>query len=328
MSMRFSAGVLALAVATGAAAADGMGDLLVKMSQAAKTSNYQGVVVYSGDDILETFRVIHRYADGSERERVQSLSGEPREVVNAGGKTICLLPKARRVTTEHPTPKGLFPGLTAEKVALLTRLYDFEDLGTQRVAGRSCHGIAITPRDQLRYGYEVWADEASSVPLKVDLIGHTGQMLEQMLFTEVDFPQSIPDSAFAIDGEAPPAPALAAPPPPAPPPAEAISLQGLPPGFRVLMRDERELPNGHGTVEHVLLSDGLSAISVFSTQQPSTTRPLQGVQQMGAVHAYGRVVGAWRITVVGEAPPETVKMVGDGVKPPAAPAAPVPTPEK
>ena len=34
------------------------------------------------------------------------------------------------------------------------------------------------------------------MPLKVNLIGHDGAVLEQMMFSEVEFPRSIPDSAF------------------------------------------------------------------------------------------------------------------------------------
>ena len=50
----------------------------------------------------------------------------------------------------------------------------------------------------------------------------------------------------------------------------------------------------------------------------------QGASQIGALHAYGRVVGQVHITVVGEAPSETVRLIGDNVQP--APSAPVPPP--
>lgn len=297
---------------------------LLKMSEASKANNYQGVVIYRGDEMLESFRVTHRWKEGIERERVQSLTGEPRDIIKQDGKTICLLPKTRHVTAERPTPQALFPGLTREKVQRLMQVYAFDDLGQQRVAGRVCRGIAITPRDQYRYGYEVWADATTAVPLKVNLIGRSGETLEQMMFTEVHFPDSIPDSAFAVAGDlpltSPPSP-LAAPqrvPPPPLVPASAPGLR-LPPGYHVTMRDVRPLGDGSGTVEHVLLSDGLSAISVFSTRRvsPSARTPFQGVSQMGAVNAYGRTVGTVQITVVGEAPKETVKLVGDSFQPPA-----------
>jgi len=315
------AAVLALAAPvlaqTGATPADEPTAWLVKMSEAAREVNYQGVVIYRGDDLLETFRVTHRYQNGVERERVHSLTGEPREVEKQGDQLICLLPKTRRATAERPTPKGLFPGLTAERVQQVAQVYQFDNLGEARVAGRVCRGIAITPRDDFRYGYEVWADAQSAVPLKVNLIGRDGALLEQMMFTEVEFPGSIPDSAFVtpapVRGEstklAPAAPDSA----PVPTPVAAVFGGQLPPGFRVIQRDVRNMP-GKGMVEHWLLSDGLSAISVFTTRREAPTRGFQGFKPIGALNAYGRVSGSMHITVVGEVPQQTVKMVGDGLK--------------
>lgn len=312
-------GALALALAP-AAWADEPADWLVKMSEAARAATYQGVVIYRGNDALETFRVTHRRQDGVELERVQSLNGEPRDILKQNDKVICLLPNDRRMSSNRPTPKGLFPGVTPERVRQIAQIYALDDLGVARVAGRSCRGIAITPRDEFRYGYEVWADAQTAVPLKVNLIGRDGSTLEQMMFTEVDFPASIPDTAFDMPREGDKAALAAREAPPAPaatagPGDVQWVLDQLPPGFQVTMRDWRVLPNNRGTVEHLLVSDGLTAISIFSAQRPAPARPLRGISQIGAIHAYGRMIGQFHITVVGEAPEETVKRIGDGLKP-------------
>jgi sigma-E factor negative regulatory protein RseB len=289
---------------------------LAQMSEAARDANYRGVIVYQARDRLETMRVVHRFQDGVELERVQTLTGVPREIIKQDNKVICLLPRDRKVTVERPTPKGLFPGLTPERVAQIAQTYQFQDLGTARVAGRICRGIAITPRDEFRYGYEVWADAAKAVPLKVNLVSRDGAVLEQMMFTEVEFPATIPDSA--LQSELDPTQyvnvtRMAAAPVPQQPGA-IPRFERLPPGFRVTMRDVRPSADGKGTVEHLLLSDGLSAVSVFSTRREIPARVFQGVSQMGAVHAYGRMMGTLHITVVGEAPPETVRLIGESLK--------------
>lgn len=310
-----AAGMLALSGLAQAGA--GPADLLVKMSEAARTANYQGVIVYRGDEMLETMRVTHRFQNGVERERVQSLTGEPREILKQDSRVICLLPKNRKQTMERPTPKGLFPGLSRERVQRISQVYVLDDLGTERVAGRSCRGVAIKPRDNFRYGYEIWADAETLVPLKVNLIGRDKVLLEQMMFTEVEFPSAIPDSAFQTNLD----PAKyrevtrRVAEPAAPPAALAWRFDGLPAGYQVTMRDVRASPSGKGTVEHLLLSDGLSAISIFSARKAAPSKGFRGVSQMGAVHAYGRMLGTYHITVVGEAPPETVQMIGDAMKP-------------
>jgi sigma-E factor negative regulatory protein RseB len=321
-------GIVVLALAPAVYANDAQ-DFLVRIGEAARGSNYQGVIIYRGDDMLETMRVTHRFQNDVEHERVQSLTGAPREILKQDDKVICLLPKDRKLTTNLPTPKALFPTLSPERLQQIAQVYDLQDLGTARVAGRSCQGLAIRPRDQFRYGYEIWADAKTSVPLKVSLIGSNGAVLEQMMFTEIEFPATIPDSAF--QPQMPPdlphqvVRMVENPPPPAPPTEVGVQFDRLPPGYRVAFRELRPLPSGQGSVEHLLLSDGLSAISIFTTRkQPregAAKVKMQGVSQMGAVHAYRRMVGNFSITVVGEAPLETVRMIGDGLRPaPGAPA--------
>ncbi|MFT4046509.1 MAG: MucB/RseB C-terminal domain-containing protein [Solimonas sp.] len=309
-----------------AAAAD-PSDWLARMSEAARKANYQGVIVYQTQDRLETMRVVHRYRNGDEVERVQTLTGAPREILKQGNQVICLLPKDRKVTLELPTPKALFPGLTPERVAQIARYYDFQDVGTARIAGRNCRGITIAPRDQFRYGYEIWADAATAVPVKVNLIGHDSRVMEQLMFTEIDFPKSIPDSALQTEldpNQFQKVTRVVQDPQPFDDKATEADMQfaNLPPGYHVTMRDVRPTADGEGIVEHLLLSDGLSAISVFSARRKVPVQAFQGASQIGAMHAYGRVVGQVHITVVGEAPSETVRLIGDNVQP--TPSAPVP----
>lgn len=331
ISARVFLGALTLVMAPAAFADNAVTDWLVNMSDAARNATYQGVVIYRGNDVFDTFRVTHRNLDGNELERITSLTGESRDILKENDKVICLFPNDRRMSVNRPTPKGLFPRLTPEHLNQIGQLYRFTDLGKARVAGRICHGVAVTPKDKFRYGYQIWADAESSVPLKVNMIGQNGVMLEQMMFTEVEFPAAIPDVAFQMpqapdDASSKPTPAMLAQPaqPTSPPPLIAAPqvpsataawvLGQLPPGFRVTLREVREMPDHRGTVEHLLVSDGLTVISVFSAERPNPSRALNGVSQIGAVNAYGRMIGSFHITVVGEAPPETVKMIGDSLK--------------
>lgn len=329
--MRTRLAVLAtgLLLSAGVSASDAAGDWLIKMSQAARTANYEGVLVYRGDDVLETFRVTHRYESGSERERVQSMTGEVREVLKQNDKFTCLLPQDQRLTANRATtPKGLFKPLSADRIQQIASVYDLRELGTQRVAGRSCRGIAIAPRDEFRYGYELWADSETGVPLKLSLVSHDGKLLEQMFFTEVQFPARIADSAFAHDVPADQARASTAnaadaiaqaherEPVTEPSTADAAPTQfsKLPPGFRVVRREVRASPGG--VREHLVLSDGLSAVSVYRVLRPTpeaAAAAAQRLDQMGPLNAYSRSVGAVQITVVGEAPRRTVKMIGDSI---------------
>lgn len=322
-----------------AAAASGPADWLVEMSQAARSSNYEGVMIYRGESSLETFRVTHRYEAGEERERVQSLTGEPREILRVGDTVTCLLPRNRRLSSAREVPQSLFPVLTPAQVARIAEVYELKDLGEQRIAGRRCQGVAIAPRDRFRYGYEIWADSETRVPIKVTLRDPDGRTLEQMMFTEVRFPQSIPDSAFHIDPERSRELETVVS-ERAPPPATRVALGGeavahdaqesrwqlhaVPRGFELVMHVQRALPEGRGRLQHWVLSDGLTAVSVFGREGAAGPMPVERpFSTMGAVNAYRRSLESLQITVVGEVPQDTIRYIADGVGPAEAVALPV-----
>lgn len=315
------------------------GTLLVQAAEASRTSNYQGVVIYRGDERFEVLRVQHRYKDDSERERMVSLTGDPRQLLRIDNRLISITPKGRSVSVERPSLKGFLAQLTVERVEQLKAHYDFRSEGEGRIAGRLCNGVTVRPRDKYRYGYEVWTDQETSLPLKISLTGTRSEVLEQVMFTEVAFPKSIPDEAFETEVDTrkftlitrnlpklDDAPAVEQHGEP------QVTLGKLPPGFKVVMHDDRLLNDGSGNVEHLLLSDGLSSISVFSTVRSQEAKGVSGSSHIGAVQAYGTVVGSFHVTIVGEVPGAAIKMIGDNLRVPLpgpgqASATGVPAPE-
>lgn len=314
-----------------AAAALDAGMLLVQSAEATRTRNYQGVVIYRGDERFEVLRVQHRYKDDSERERMVSLTGEPRQLVRIDNRLICILPKGGAMSAERPTLKGFLAQLTAERVEQLKSHYEFRSEGEARIADRVCDGVTVRPRDKYRYGYEVWTDRETRLPLKISLTGPRGEVLEQVMFTEVAFPKSIPDEAFETEVDVRKfslvtrnLPKLDEAPPPDQHGEPQVTFGKLPPGFRVVSHDDRPLPDGSGNVEHLLLSDGLSSVSVFSAVQSREEKVLKGISHMGPVQAYGTVVGSFHVTVVGEVPGATIRLIGENVRVPLPGAQPAP----
>ena len=295
--------------------------VLLKAADAARTGTYHGTVIYRTGGNMESMRLIHGYANGLERERVVALTGEPREIIRLDNKVTCLLPKDRKLDLKRPVLKGLLTNVSAESLKELAPWYELRDVGTARVAGRNCRGVELSPRDGFRYGFEIWADEITGVPLKVSLIGPGRRALEEVMFTEVAFPASLSDEAFApaldarrfkaVTREEPTMKELSGG-------AADISdfpirFDKLPPGFRVTMREQRAGNDLRGRVEHIMLSDGLSAVSVFAALGVTPDKAFNGLTQMGAVQAYGRSLGRYHVTVVGETPVATVETIAVGL---------------
>lgn len=311
-----------LGVVASAAVAAQPAEVLLRAADAAKTGTYHGTVIYRSGGNMESMRLIHSFSGGLERERVVALTGEPREIIRIDNKVTCLLPKDRKLDLKRPALKGLLTNVTAASLKELTAWYELRDAGTARVAGRTCRGVELVPRDGFRYGYEIWADETTGVPLKVALIGPGRRALEEVMFTEVAFPASLGDEAFTPDLDPKRFKAVTR----AEPAMKELTggaadisdfplrFGALPPGYRVTMREQRPGTELRGRVEHVMLSDGLSAVSVFAAIGVAPENAFNGLTQMGAVQAFGRSLGRYHVTVVGETPVATVESISGGLR--------------
>jgi sigma-E factor negative regulatory protein RseB len=301
------------------ATADDAAAWLLQVSDAARQANYQGVVVYRDGQRMEVMRLVHRQHEGRVQERLTSLTGKPRDILREGDTVACLVGDE---PVQSSGPQTLFPVLSRELLTEAATHYEYRDLGHARVAGRACRGVMMSPRDEFRYGYEICGDAETAVPLRVTLVDRLGRTVEQLMFTEVAFPATIADAAFAPPPGVSPVPVVTTAAIPVMVDAkaqvqaqapEAWRLLTLPPGFRVVRRESSPAPDGQGMVEHVLLSDGLSAVSVFGVRPKMPEKAFRGLSNMGAMSAYGRSVGGYHITVIGEVPLSTVRLIGDGL---------------
>ncbi len=318
--MRRASLLCAAVLASAPAAADDAATWLLKISDAARQANYQGVVVYRDGQRMDVMRLVHRQHQGRVQERLTSLTGKARDILREGDRVAF---HAGDEPVRSPEQQSLFPVLSRELLAQAATHYDFQDLGLARVAARPCRGVLMSPRDEFRYGYEICGDLVTAVPLRVTLLDRRGRTVEQLMFTEVAFPEHIADAAFTPPpgARAVGVPPVAATPGPAAAAPDTWQVVTLPPGFRIVRRSVAPSPDGQGLVEHVLLSDGLSAVSVFGMRPNAPDKVFRGVSNMGAMSAYGRRVGSFHITVIGEVPVSTVRMIGDGLAAPATPDA-------
>lgn len=295
--------------------------VLLRAADTARSANYQGVVIYRSGSGLETLKLVHGLINGIENERISALSGEPREIIRQKDSVTCLLPRDRKIDFKRPAIKGLLPGLTAANMKKLSAWYSIAEVGMARIAGRMCRGVELAPQDGFRYRYEIWSDEATGIPLHVALTTADRQVLEEVMFTEVSFPSTLTAEAFQPQLDSRRFKAVPMPPPAseAAPEQFPLVLAALPPGYVATGRERRPGRDGVGQVDHLMLSDGLSAISVFAAQGVPNNRAFAGARQLGGVNAYGRMVGDYHVTVVGEAPMAAIKLVAEQLQVPTSP---------
>src|SRR5688572_13880946 len=288
---------------------------LERMNKALTTRNYVGVFTHVRGTRAETLRIIHRVRGGDVSERLLSLDGSGREFVRQGDELTCYLPDKRTVLVERRAPDGPLLGALPAIDDGSALVYEIRGGERQRLLGRTTRVVALHPRDEFRYGYRLWIDEETSMPLKTQLCDKSGQVIEQILFSSIDLPERIPDSMFKPQVDASTYRWLRAEQRVASTSTPALwQAMRLPPGFRMATRSNQAMPGSSEPVAHLVFTDGVASVSVFVEPRMRNAKPAEGPARVGSSSAFSTVVDDHQVTAVGEVPPNTVKFIATQVK--------------
>ena len=315
---------LALAMA-GVALADEPGKWLERMNQALTSRNYDGTFSHWQGGKVEMLRIIHRVQNGAVSERLVSLDGSGREFIRTGSNLACYLPDKRTVLVENrPPEESLLSGFPTINDQSAT-FYDLKEVAQTRLLGRDTHFITVTPKDEYRYGYRLWIDEKTAMPLKTQLCDTHGHVIEQVVFASLTLSSRIPDAAFKPEVSTEGFQWLRSETTPLKPAAEAMAdpvvwdALKLPPGFKMTIRKAQTMPGSTSPVDHLVFTDGLASVSVFVeethvTSQSSGEEQVDESARVGSSSAFSTVIDGHKVTAVGEVPPATVRFIANSVQ--------------
>jgi sigma-E factor negative regulatory protein RseB len=307
--LRAFGAVLALAAGVAQAQSPETLSWLRKIHEATQRLSYTGTFVYQNGGRSETSRIT-RYVDASgDIEKLEVMDGVPREIVRTKDTVRCYLPDSRVVKVDRRTERG-FPALVPERITALARHYDISLGETRRIAGFDCQAVVLSPKDNLRYGYKLYADVKSGMLMRAVTVDPAGQNVEQFTFTQLTVGRVTRDMvrpkhavrAWRVeDAEASPARLT------------GWSLSNELPGFHKITELKRRLGESR-PVGQMVYSDGLAAVSVFIEPLEGRRDVRTGLASMGAIHIYTREVADHMVTVVGEAPAASVQRIADSVE--------------
>ena len=289
---------------------------LQRIYAASEKLSYSGTFVYQQGLRGETSSIVHVVDSSGPRERLETLDGVPREIVRTGDEVVCYLPASNTVKIDKQPGRRPFPAILSEQLKDVSENYTITKGEVERVAGYSCQVLTLEPKDRMRYGHRLWAELASGMLLRARTFNEKNEMLEQFGFTQIKIGGNIgrdqlkprysrESKGWRIEDSGATRANLA---------ENGWTIRSKPPGFRTVAELMRTV-GGTGGVGHIVLSDGLAAISVFiepaSNKRPA---PHAGLARQGAINVYTRPVGNYWVTVVGEAPAESVKYVANAVE--------------
>ena len=287
---------------------------LQKIYSASKKLSFSGTFIYQHGPFMETSRIARSVAGANSQERLDVLEGTPREIVRNNDDVTCYLPGSMTVKVEKAIVARPFPGLVPENVKDIAEYYTIRKGDVWRVAGLECQSIVLEPKDAFRYGQRLCADTATGMLLKAQTLNEKNEVIEQFAFTDIrigSVGKAELKSRFAGKGNdwrvehADMTPASFA--------ELGWTLTGIPAGYRKVTEVKRRL-GGSPDVGQIVLSDGMSAISVFIEPAANRTIRQLGAARQGATSIYTRKVDDYVVTVVGETPAESARAIAQGVE--------------
>ncbi len=312
-----STALLAVAL-TSPAFADEQGRLLLtRMSEALATRNYSGTFLHSAGGQDERLRIAHRVRDGRVTERLGPEDGVGREVVRDGDEVTVYLPDRRLAVIERRARNEPLLGTLPQFGPDVERWYEVQRQGRDaQVLGGGAQVIAVRPRDRYRFGYRLWIDERTNMPVRTELLDDAGRAIERVEFSALELRRDIPDHEFEplVDASdfrwvrQAPQPATRELP---------WRIAVAPPGFKVAATQYQSFQGSPAPVPHLVVSDGLASVSVFiEPGRQDGSKPMKsGGGRMGASSAYTTTIDGHQVTAVGEVPTETVQAIAAGLKP-------------
>jgi sigma-E factor negative regulatory protein RseB len=289
---------------------------LQRIYTATQTLSYTGTFVYHQGQQVETSRITHVVEATGPRERLEALDGLPREIIRTRDEVVCYLPGSMTVKIDRQPGQQAFPGILPAQIKDLGENYSITRGEIERVGGYQCQIIALEPKDRMRYGHRLWADVNTGMLLKAKTFNEKNEMVEQFAFTELRIGGNISreqlrsrfsraSRGWRVEDSTATNTNLA---------ETGWSLRVKPPGFRTVTELIRTL-GGTSGVGHIVLSDGLATVSVFIEPAVGKQAVSQtGLVRQGAINVYMRPMGDHWITVVGEAPAESVKYIANAVE--------------
>jgi sigma-E factor negative regulatory protein RseB len=287
---------------------------LARMHSAATQRNYQGTLVVTAGGTMSSSRVAH-FCEGKQTfEGVEVLDGQPRRVLRHNEQVLTLWPASKVARLEQRESIQPFPALLTGSEDQLFERYEMLAEGPGRVAGFDAAVFLLRPRDGARFAQRVWAERASGLLLRADVLAPDGRVLETSAFSDLAIggktrPESVQSALKQLDGwrvhkSVPQRTALE---------AEGWQLKAPVSGFRKTSCIKRQLAPSADEPSHpaadvvqAVFTDGLTHVSIFiEPLRPERHQP--GAAARGATHSWMQAHGSHWVTVVGDVPMSTLK---------------------
>jgi sigma-E factor negative regulatory protein RseB len=282
---------------------------LTRIHEASRQRAYQGTLVVSAGANMSASKIWHVCDGVQQMERVETLTGAPRTTIRRNNDVITFAPDSKTAWVEKRESLSLFPELLRAPSNAIPEHYGVRELGVDRVAGHLADRIEVVPRDALRFGYQIWAEQKTGLVVKMQTLGAQGSVLEQVAFSELQLNAPVRMDALksqmgdtrGYEVHKPTMKKTTAA-------AEGWRLKEPIPGFASMSCHTR---GSAGAAEPAsmqwVFSDGLASVSLFVETFDPQRHNAEKSAVVGATHSFARRLDGHWVTALGEVPTSTLR---------------------
>ena len=294
---------------------------LARMHAAANERNYQGTMVFTAGGVVSSSRVAHFCVGEQSFERIESLDGRMQKIYRHNETVHTLWPQSNVAVIEKREALSAQAPLVPTVEPRALEQYGLIAEGRDRIAGREAEVFLLQPVDDLRYPQRLWADLASGLMLRADVIGPGKTVLESSAFSEVEIgikpqPETVLQPLRKLSGYK----VLRAQFERTQLEAEGWTMARALPGFRLTSCVKRPLEaltaaDGRASepVLQAVFSDGLTHVSLFIERFDGARHRKDVQAQLGATSALMERRGEFWLTAMGDVPAPTLRRLLDAL---------------
>lgn len=282
---------------------------LDSMNLAHQQLNFTMPMVHLEPNSAQTYLFEHGVSENRQIVYIAALSGPVRHSYRIGDVVTYMEPESRPYSIKSDKIVGPSPAIFVGKNKHILENYSLTVIEKGRIAGRVTQLIRLKAKDKHRFNYILWLDVETSLLLRYDLFDLNNNLLEQVQavgLQVVDKPSDNiiklgakpQDSTVVLDAKE----------------QDNWRFNWLPQGFTIEASDAHRVVNTSQAVEYVMLSDGLTQVSVYIAKAEQAELPSKLQTNNGLSVANFRR-GALDITVIGRIPYDTALKIAHSVIP-------------
>lgn len=181
MTFRIFAGIFAFCLACAPAMAErqDFSDWLQRMAESPNHHSHEGTFILQREDRLDTVRIVHHANEVGYRQRLQVMTGTPREVIRSVEQTSATgMARVESRGVSHERTRRT--GVVYERLLRVGDHYRIHSPGDDRIAGLPCFLLRADAKDAYRFSHQYCLHSETGLPLLSELLDHEGRMIEQI----------------------------------------------------------------------------------------------------------------------------------------------------